>query len=353
MNQTITQISRRAKDAWNVFRHGAKITYKRAQITSITNEELSDIKYYFPSDKFFILGHSRSGNTLLMRLVRLHPEVHANYQATFFSRPPGLTSLVDSLEIEEWLTRGTNHWNRGHDLSPVVLRAAADFIMENDARHSGLTKHIIGDKSPTTVTHGQAVRDMFRYYPDARMVYIVRDGRDVMVSDRFRNFIEEKFLRRGDERIIAGLKANPSLFTSGEHSIFTDIWLRDTNQGVPSWVSNLKESDAEGKRLYGDRYLPIRYEDILANPFDEMKKVWLFLGVKNVDPALEKTISDEIADNHDKNWQAQRNQFIAPLLPKGRPGNWRSFFTNRDREIFKEIAGDLLIKWGYEKDLNW
>jgi len=249
MNQIISQISRRAKDAWNVFWHGAKITYKRAQIPSISNEEISDIKHFFPSDKFFILGHSRSGNTLLMRLVRLHPEVHANYQATFFSRPPRLTSLVDSLEIEEWLTRGTNHWNRGHDLSPVVLRAAADFIMENDARHVGSTKHIVGDKSPTTVTHGQAVRDMFRFYPDARIIYIVRDGRDVMVSDRFRNFVEEKFLRRGDEKIIASFQANPGWFTGGGLSIFTDSWLRDKNQGIPSWVANLKESDAEGKRL--------------------------------------------------------------------------------------------------------
>ena len=344
-------LKHRVRDAWDVLAHGAKVMRKRSDIPGLLPEELAEVKEFFPMEKFFILGHSRSGNTLLMRLVRLHPEVHANYQATFFARPPGLKSLVDRIEIQEWLSRGTNRWNRGRDLSPLVMRAAADFIMERDARRHG--KSIVGDKSPTTVTHGQAVRDMHRIYPDARMVYIVRDGRDVMVSDRFRNFVEEKFLRRGDDRIAAALRANPELFTGGEQSIFTENWLRDKSQGVPGWVSNLQESEDEGKRLYEDRYFPIRYEDILARPFEEMKKLWLFLGVKDVDPALEKTLRDEIAENPDGKWQAQRNSSLAPILSKGRPGSWKSFFTERDRKIFKEIAGDLLVKWGYEKDLNW
>ena len=174
-----------------------------------------------------------------------------------------------------------------------------------------------------------------------------------MVSDRFRNFVEEKFLRKGDDKIIAALRADPKLFTGGGSSIFTESWLRNKNQGAPSWADNLKESAAEGKRLYGDRYFPIRYEDILANPFEELKKLWLFLGVKDVDPALEKKLRDEVADNPDEKWQAQRNDSLAPILAKGHPGNWKSFFTKRDREIFKEIAGDQLIEWGYEKDLNW
>jgi hypothetical protein len=122
---------------------------------------------------------------------------------------------------------------------------------------------------------------------------------------------------------------------------------------VPSWRDNLVESEAEGQRLYGDRYYPIRYEDLLADPFGEMKKLWRFLGVREVDPALEPALLAEIADNPDEKWQAERNQSIPALLPKGQPGGWRKFFTARDRRVFKEIAGDLLVKWGYEKDLNW
>jgi hypothetical protein len=84
-----------------------------------------------------------------------------------------------------------------------------------------------------------------------------------------------------------------------------------------------------------------------------MKKLWLFLGVKDVDPILEKALRHEIAENPDEKWQAQRNESIAPILAKGQPGNWKNFFNQRDSEIFKEIAGNQLIEWGYEKNLNW
>lgn len=345
------KLKQRFRDAWDVLAYGAKVARKRANIPSITADEIAEIKDFFPMEKFFIFGHSRSGNTLLMRLVRLHPEVHANYQGVFFSRPPALKALVNSTEIEEWFSRGTNRWNQGRDLSPLVMRAAADFIMERDARRH--RKRIVGDKSPTTVTAGQAIRDAHKIYPDARIVYIVRDGRDVMVSDRFRNFVEEKFLRKGDEELIASFRQTPDLFTSGGHSIFTENWLRDHHQGVPSWSVNLKESRAEGLRLYRDRYFEIRYEDILADPFRELTKLWLFLGVKKIPAALEKALKSEIAVNPDETWQAQRNHSIAPILPKGQVGNWRTFFKQQDRSIFKEIAGDQLIEWGYEKDSAW
>jgi Sulfotransferase family len=347
------KLKQRFRDAWDVLVHDAKVVRKRKSIPSVSAEDIADVKVFFPMPKFFILGHSRSGNTLLMRLVRLHPEVHANYQGTFFSRPPGLASLVDTPEVEKWFTRGTNLWNRGRDLSPRVLRSISDFIMESDARHAGPTKHIVGDKSPTTITHGQAVRDMFQIYPDARMIYIVRDGRDVMVSDRFRNFVEEKFLRKGDEELIASFRRTPELFTSGRCSIFTESWLRDHHQGAPSWSINLKESRAEGRRLYGDRYFEIRYEDILADPVRELTKLWLFLGVKRIPASLEKALKNEIAVNPDETWQEKRNHSLAAILPKGRAGNWKTFFSQQDRKIFKEIAGGQLIEWGYEKDSGW
>jgi hypothetical protein len=351
MKLNFVNLKRRIRDAWAVLAHGARVVRRRSEIPSITAEELADVKAFFPMDKFFIFGHSRSGNTLLMRLVRLHPEVHANYQGVFFSRPPGLKAFVNSPEVEEWLKRGTNRWNLGRDLSPLVMRAAGDFILERDARRQG--KHIVGDKSPTTVTAGQAIRDAHQIYPDAKIVYIVRDGRDVMVSDRFRNFVEEKFLRRGDEQIVAAFRRTPELFTGGGQSIFTEAWLRDKNQGVPSWEVNLRESRREGKRLYGEHYFEIRYEDILADPFRELTRLWHFLGVKDVPASLEAALQNEIAVNPDEEWQAKRNRSLAPILQKGQAGNWKTFFNQRDRAIFKEIAGDLLIEWGYEQDLNW
>src|SRR5512146_432834 len=197
----------RWKSAARILIKGEPKKKTRNPIPTITAEEVAEIKQFFPREKFFILGHARSGTTLLMRLARLHPEVHCNYQAHFFTRQPLLKSLVNTPEAEEWLTRKSNRWNQGSDLSPLVLRAAADVIMERDAAREG--KLIVGDKSPSSTIHGQAVRDMYAVYPDAKLVYIVRDGRDVLISERFRNFVEEsKFLTAEDKRIIADLQTD-------------------------------------------------------------------------------------------------------------------------------------------------
>ncbi len=339
----------RLKAAARILIKGEPKKKTRNPIPAITAEELVEIKQFFPREKFFILGHARSGTTLLMRLLRLHGEVHANYQAHFFTRKPMLKSLVDTPEAEEWLSRKSNRWNQGSDLSPLVLRAAADFIMERDAAREG--KHIVGDKSPSSTIHGQLVRDTHLLYPDAKLIYIVRDGRDVLISERFRNFVEEsKFLTAEDKRIIADLKTDSAPFSDGRRSIFTEASIRNIAR---RWADDLNEIDTESKRLYGENYISLRYEDMLSKPFEELSRLWKFLGVQRVDPALEQKLTDEMSSNPDEAWQAQRNESIASFLPKGQAGNWQRLFTARDKALFKEIAGDVLTKWGYEKDLNW
>ncbi len=339
----------RIKSAIRILLKGEPQKRRRTDIPAITAEEVAEIKQFFPREKFFIFGHARSGTTLLMRLVRLHPEVHCNYQAHFFTRRPLLRSLVDSSEMEEWLTRKSNRWNQGGDLSPLVLRASADFIMEREAAGEG--KHIVGDKSPCSTIHGQAVRDMHAVYPDAKLVYIVRDGRDALISERFRNFVEEsKFLSPEDRHILEDLRKDKTPFTNGSRSIFTETFIRRVAKG---WVANLKETEEEGRRLFRKNYFDLRYEDLLASPFEEMSKLWKFLGVKKIDKSLIKKIKAEMSSNPDEEWQAKRNEGIASFLPKGHAGNWERLFTEKDKSVFQEVAGEMLVRWKYEKDLNW
>ncbi|MDO8754598.1 MAG: sulfotransferase, partial [Anaerolineales bacterium] len=308
--ESVMEILSRLKSAARILLKGDPKKNKRNAIPAITPDEVAELKQFFPRDKFFIFGHARSGTTLLMRLSRLHPEVHCNYQAHFFTRQPLLKSLVNTPETEEWLARKSNRWNRGRDLSPLVLRSAADFIMERDAARAG--KMIVGDKSPSSTIHGQAVRNMHAVYPDAKLVYIVRDGRDVLISERFRNFVEEsKFLTSEDKRIIADLQVDSAPFTEGRRSIFTETFIRRVAQG---WVKNLKETEDEGRRLYGDHYVGMRYEDLLTQPFDEMSQLWMFLGVKKIDKSLVEQIKVEMASNPDEEWQSKRNEGIASFL---------------------------------------
>src|SRR3990172_6746813 len=163
----------RLSHALQILLRGSIQPQKRAEIPAITLEEVAEARSFFPLEKFFIYGHARSGTTLLTRLVRLHPQVHCNYQAHFFTRAPLLESLVADEQVKEWLRRRSNRWNNGRDLSPLVLRAASDFIMERDARRAG--KHapgcLVGDKSPNSLLGGEAVRLMVKVYPDAGLIF--------------------------------------------------------------------------------------------------------------------------------------------------------------------------------------
>lgn len=316
-------------------------------------EEVAEARQFFPLGKFFIFGHARSGTTLLTRLVRLHPRVHCNYQAHFFTRPPLLEALVADEQVGQWLRRRSNRWNQGRDLSPLVLRAAADFIMERDARRAGKAEPgcVVGDKSPNSLLDDEAVRLMLKIYPDAHLVFIVRDGRDALISHRFQAFIDrQEYTPAEDQRIRDDYIHDPAAFLSGQRSIFTAKGLRNSALG---WAKNVTATNQIARQSLGERYLSLRYEDLLARPWEQMARLWTFLGVEPSTAGLHESLEVEMAQNPDADWQQQKEASIAGSLSKGRRGTWRELFTPGDRKIFKEAAGQALIDWGYEPSLDW
>lgn len=318
------------------------------EVPSISQEEVAEAKTFFPLEKFFIFGHARSGTTVLSRLIRLHPEVHCNYQAHFFTRQPLLESLVADEEVGAWLSRGSNRWNRGKDLSPVVLRVVADYILERDARLEG--KRIVGDKSPSSLLDGEAVRLLHKVYPDCRLIYIVRDGRDTAISHRFQTFIEfPERLGAEDQRIRAEFIKEPEPYLCGSRTIFTPHTLRRAAEG---WVRNLTETDHLGRELFNDHYFTLRYEDLLARPYDEIERVWEFLGASPADVDLQDAVKSEMSQNPDAEWQQLKAKDIAQPLQKGKQGGWREILTPNDRQIFEQIAGTTLAAWNYPVEIN-
>ena len=321
---------------------------QRREIPAITAEEVAEARSFFPTEKFFVFGHARSGTTLLTRLIRLHPKVHCNYQAHFFTRYPLLQGVVADPEVGSWLSRRSNRWNRGTDLSPVVLRAASDFIMEREARQVGKAGPDcrVGDKSPNSLLNGQAVHLMFNLYPDAHLVFIVRDGRDAVLSHRFQSFIDTpQSLPVEDLRIRDEFMCHPEPFLSGQRSLFLEKNLRYEAQ---RWVENVTQTDQAGRELLGERYCSLRYEDLLAQPWEQMSRLWSFLGVDPQAEGLSQALANEMERNPDADWQQQKAGEVAAGIQKGQRGSWQNVFTRRDRQIFQDIAGKILADWGYE-----
>jgi hypothetical protein len=229
-----------------------------------------------------------------------------------------------------------------------MVRAAADYVMERGARPGA---RAVGDKSPSSTIHQQSVIDLHTFFPDASLIYLVRDGRDVAASERFRNFVEgSRFLSMEDRRILRDLRANPAAFGSLGRSIFSASMLRRVARG---WATDVREIDREARRLLRSRYITVRYEDLLADSVREMRRIWTFLGSARMPRSIRASIFRELSANPDEEWQHRRDRGLASLLAKGRSGNWRSLYTPRDREIFKAEAGTVLVDWGYERSSDW
>jgi len=317
--------------------------------TQISEEEIQEVKRFFPLDKFFIFGHARSGTTLLGRLIRVHPEIHCNWQAHFFTRPPFLSSLVSNPEVSEWLSRKSNRWNRGHDLSPVVMRAASDFILEREAVRAGKT--VVGDKSPNNLVNGEAVHMLAGIYPDAKLIFIVRDGRDAVLSHQIQKFIDlPDQLNAEDSAIRRSIINAPKQFLSEKRSIFSPAGLR---KAAKDWVQNVSETNHLGEKIYAEGYLSLRFEDIVEDPDASLDRIWNFLRVDTALPGLKNALDQELSKNPDADWQLEKQQPVANVIRKGLPGSWRDIFTADDVRSFKAVAGETLIEWGYEKDMDW
>ena len=50
---------------------------------------------------------------------------------------------------------------------------------------------------------------------------------------------------------------------------------------------------------------------------------------------------------------ASINPEKSPTFRSGKTGEWKKYFTEEHKTIFKEVAGDLLVRLGYEQDNSW
>lgn len=341
MLKTRDELWRRVKRSLRVLLFGDDV--RQRLLTPISASELDQIKSIFPQPKFFIFGHARSGTTLLARLLRVHPEVHCNWQAHFFTRPPFINSLVRDADVEEWLGRRSNRWNQGKDYSTVLLRSACDFMLERESRALG--KEIVGDKSPNNLEHGEAVTRMYSIYPDGSIIFIIRDGRDAVISHVLQDFLDHPDrLSTTERKVRRRFLRDPEPYFKRERSLFTAATLRDRAQ---HWVKNVSETIELGQRYYGHRFHCVRFEDIVIRPYEEIETIWKFLGASPPTDEIKDLLGVELKEKPDEERRLKQLPPLANLKRKGNLGAWKELFTDRDIAIFHEIAGETLANHGY------
>jgi hypothetical protein len=309
---------------------------------------------------FFIAGEMRSGTSWLRRTVSAHPQISCGHEGSFFGRGydrediPVYTGPVSSLtralavseEFKVWHGLPWNRWTYGYeeDLRNLT-RLSVDYFLAKEVRRTG--KRIVGDKSPQ---HTANLDELHEIYPDARVIHIVRDGRDVAVSamhhwwrlakDRPGGVFE---LTPEELEIRDAYLADREGFLAGGRSIFTEERL---GQLARRWSYRVGKAHRDGTALYGERYLEIRYEDLLHNPADTLRRVFELLHARRGDAIVERCIRASHFERVSNRPQGEEDS--ESFFRKGVAGDWRSVFTERDRKIYEELAGDRLVEMGYE-----
>jgi hypothetical protein len=242
----------------------------------------------YQADKppIFIVGPGHSGTSLLLAILGAHSNIFAiPFESDLAFKPE---------PVRKKLLR------RFHTMTIVHRKSR---WVEKTPRHIG------------------KIDELLKLFPDARIVIIIRDGRDVACSYK---------ARRGT--------------VIDEH--------------IDHWVAA-----AERARYY--RHHPhvhvLRYEDLIADFGGTTRTLMAFLG-ETYEPRQAEYYREPIkfywhkvekpenssGDNHKqyRNWQVNQ-----PLFD-GR-GRWHEEMRPQEKEAFKRNAGELLVALGYESSNDW
>jgi hypothetical protein len=176
-----------------------------------------------------------------------------------------------------------------------------------------------------------------------RSVYIMRDGRDTMISRYYETIHREPEHRRAAERFLG-------------HEM-TDDNIREQLPRFIEFMSTFQGGCADYKShlnywLAHDYRVTVRYEDLLSDTIGQMRRVLRELTGHEPDiTRLEHVVQKNSFEARAQRARGQESK--GEFLRKGVSGDWKNYFTPQAARVFDEYAGDLLIRLGYERNKDW
>jgi len=179
-------------------------------------------------------------------------------------------------------------------------------------------------------------------YP--RVVYIVRDPRDVAVSFYYYN-LKVRIIPDGysmDEFVERFVTANIV-----DYADRVGCW----QDHVLSWV--LLREGTPGFRL-------IRYEALLADPVTELTKLAPFLGLDPTRERVERAVRLSSGSHMQSLEKKQSKQWVTtkgtrediPFVREAKSGGWRNQLSTRAVKVIEDAWGNTMIQLGYELATN-
>ncbi|MEQ9371192.1 MAG: sulfotransferase [Coleofasciculus chthonoplastes F3-SA18-01] len=274
----------------------------------------------------FIVSSGRAGTTLLRGLLNGSNQIHIPPESDFITRVYPFYHNKQQFSDEDYKkivklfinTSEDNGWEMTEDYLLTCLKDQApqtftdinSTIYNAYLKQVGLDSQQWGIKRPVLIA---GIDRIIRTFPEAKIVHVVRDGRDV--------FLSYKEIHRKD-----AVKFGP--------------------QGVVTnalyWIDGLRRIE----EINDIDFYELRYEDLLSDPAPELKKLCVFLEID-----YEKFITDESDETIIKNTALKtKDKLFIRKISEIKPTNTKKYLTKMsqlERFIYELIAAPYLMKYHY------
>lgn len=269
-----------------------------------------------------VCGVGRSGTSLVQSMLNAHPAVAVPPETHFFRRyvaaparrrrleASSLPAVREELERDTYLARAALDVERllaAERPGAVDLARVYRTLLAAYAERAG--KPRAGDKDPRMLDEPLALRDTL---PAARVIHLVRDPRDVLLS-----------------RTRAAWAASRPWWSH-----------------VFACREQLRRGRERGRRLFGEAWLEVRYEELVVDPESSLRSICAHIEV-DYDPAM-LAFSESAKGLVGADELAWKRETLGPLLPGNRE-KWRSELSPLQVRFVETAGGDWFEELGYER----
>ncbi|WP_456426208.1 sulfotransferase domain-containing protein [Rhodocaloribacter sp.] len=281
---------------------GPALVVKKVVLGGMLKPAVNGLNYYrkkkkYPQNVIFIAGFPKSGSTWFARMLA------------------GLDGF-DPFTPRRWATKPAKQWKPAHDLYPGIFEEFAH-------RLAVVKGHTWGTKDNVALLRASGLR----YF------VTVRDPRDQIISSYW--FIRSRPLHREWE-----LAQSLSLEEYITHKLASGVYEREELAWLRSWISRLDE----------DQVALIKYEDLLADTTQMMRLACAHLNFacrdEEIRAIVERNSFARLAGR--PRGVEDRSSFVR----KGVAGEWRTVFSEVQKQQFVRIGEDVIAQFGYAPTLS-
>lgn len=268
-----------------------------------------------------MLGSPRSGTTLLYHMLlsagnfavyRAESEVLHLLEPRFgdLSVPRNKQRLMQSWLKTRLFTETGLEAELLENRVMAECRSGGDFlriVMEEVARRQGVERW--AECTPDHILYLERIK---KAIPNALIIHIIRDGRDVALSMERQGYPQQVPWDWSLRRMAAGL-----------------YW---------EWI--VENGREHGQRL-GEDYIEVHYEDLVGEPQKVLDRLTPFIG-QNLDYEQIRQVGIGSVSEPNTSFKAEGDDDgFSPV------GRWKKYYSAAQMEIFEELLNEGLRNYGY------